>query len=232
MRAPVSVIIPTLNAASGLPACLGALGEGLEVGLIRELILTDGGSMDETAAIAEAAGAIWLAGSAGRGAQIARGVVASQGAWLLILHADTVLEAGWSRAVLDHIKSAPTKAGFGQLAFAARGAAPRLVAGWANLRARLFGLPYGDQALLVAAETLATAGGYPELPLMEDVALARALRGQLVPLGFTALTDAQKYETEGWVLRGGKNLWLLMRFFCGADPAALAQLYRRSDRSS
>ena len=152
MRAPVSVIIPTLNAASGLPACLGALGEGLEAGLIRELILTDGGSMDETAAIAEAAGAIWLAGSAGRGAQIARGVAASQGAWLLILHADTVLEAGWSRAVLDHIKSAPTKAGFGQLAFAARGAAPRFVAGWANLRARFFGLPYGDQALLVAAD--------------------------------------------------------------------------------
>ena len=104
MRAPVSVIIPTLNAASGLPACLGALGEGLEAGLIRELILTDGGSMDETAAIAGAAGAIWLAGSAGRGAQIARGVAASQGAWLLILHADTVLEAGWSKAMLDHIK--------------------------------------------------------------------------------------------------------------------------------
>ena len=138
-------------------ATLGALGEGLEAGLIRELILTDGGSTDETAAIAEAAGALWLIGSAGRGGQIARGVKAAQGDWLLILHADTVLEAGWSRALLDHITSAPTKAGYGQLAFAARGFAPRFVAGWANLRARLFGLPYGDQALLVAAETLAEA---------------------------------------------------------------------------
>ena len=232
MRAPVSVIIPTLNAAAGLPACLGALGEGLEAGLIRELILTDGGSHDETAAIAEAAGALWLTGAAGRGGQIARGVAASQGAWLLILHADTVLEAGWSRAMLEHITSTPSKAGYGRLAFAAGGAAPRFVAGWANLRARLFGLPYGDQALLVAAQTLANAGGYPPLPLMEDVALARALRGQLVPLGVIALTDAQKYETEGWVRRGARNLWLLLRFFCGADPAVLARLYRRSGRSS
>lgn len=232
MRAPVSVIIPTLHAAAGLPACLGALGEGLEAGLIRELILTDGGSTDETALIAAEAGALWLTGSAGRGGQIARGVKAAQGTWLLILHADTVLEAGWSHAVLDHMKNSPEQAGYGQLAFAARGFAPRFVAGWANLRSRLFGLPYGDQSMLISSERLAKAGGYPELPLMEDVALARALRGRLAPLALTALTDARKYEQSGWVRRGSQNLWLLLRFFCGADPAVLAQLYRRSDPSS
>ena len=232
MRAPISVIIPTLNAAAGLPACLGALGEGLEAGLIRELILTDGGSEDATAQIAEAAGAIWLTGAAGRGSQIARGVAQARGAWVLVLHADTVLETGWSHAVLAHIQGAPDKAGYGQLAFAAQGFAPRFVAGWANLRSRLFGLPYGDQGLLISSELLAAKGGYPPSPLMEDVALARALKGCLVPLGFSALTDAQKYERSGWMRRGAQNLLLLLRYLFGADPAALAQLYRRSDRSS
>ena len=232
MRAPVSVIIPTLNAADGLPATLGSLGEGLEAGLIRELIIADGGSQDATRTIAEAAGADWLTGPAGRGVQIAQGIAAAKGAWLLVLHADTVLEAGWSRPVLSHIANAPDKAGYGRLAFAARGFAPRFVAGWANLRARFLGLPYGDQALLISAELLANTGGYPSLPLMEDVALARALKGKLVPLGLTALTDARKYEKSGWMRRGSRNLWLLLRYFLGADPAALARLYQRSDRSS
>ena len=232
MRAPISVIIPTLNAAQGLPACLGALGEGLEAGLIRELILTDGGSRDETRLIGEVAGALWCTGAAGRGGQIARGVAAAKGAWLLVIHADTVLEAGWSRAVLAHLTAAPNKAGYGQLAFAARGFAPRFVAGWANLRSRLFGLPYGDQGLLVSAELLTEKGGFPPLPLMEDVALARALKGCLVPLGFTALTDAQKYERSGWMRRGAQNLLSLARYLLGADPALLAQQYRQSDRSS
>lgn len=228
MRAPLSVIIPVLNAEAGLPATLGALGDGLKAGLIRELILSDGGSGDGTRAIAEAAGATWIEGAAGRGGQIARGVAAARGDWLLVLHADTVLVEGWAEAVLAHISDHKQEAGYGQLAFAAEGLRPKLVAGWANLRARLFGLPYGDQAMLLPAALLAEIGGYPELPLMEDVALARALKGRLRPLSLKAITSAQRYETEGWFRRGAKNLSLLLRYLCGADPSRLERAYRRS----
>ena len=231
MRAPLSVIIPTLNAGACLPACLGSLGAGLEAGIIRELVISDGGSSDETCAIADAAGAALIEGGVGRGKQVAQGVDAAQGAWLLVLHADTVLEDGWAGAVQAHMAKGPNRAGYFKLRFDANGVGAWWVACWANLRAAIFGLPYGDQGLLVSAELLQEKGGYPSLPLMEDVALARALRGHLDALPAIARTSAGKYETEGWARRGAKNLWLLLRYFGGADPAKLAQRYRLSGRS-
>ncbi|APX89332.1 glycosyl transferase [Brevirhabdus pacifica] len=226
MRAPVSVILPTLNAAPTLPATLGALGEGLSAGLIREVILSDGGSGDATGTIAEQAGATFIKGPAGRGGQIARGVAAAGGDWFLVLHADSLLQPGWSRAVLDHLGTAPDCAGHFRLSFDADGAAPRLVAGWANLRARALGLPFGDQGLLLPRALLDRVGGYPEIPLMEDVSIARALRGHLRPLEAMIVTSAARYREEGWMRRGGRNLALQARYLAGADPARLARAYR------
>ena len=91
MPAQISVVVPTLNAEPALGACFGALMEGLEHGLIRELIVSDGGSDDATGAVAQAWGAEVLHGPASRGGQLQRGVGAARGDWLLILHADTVL---------------------------------------------------------------------------------------------------------------------------------------------
>lgn len=223
MRAPMSIIIPTLNVEKGLTATLASLMEGLEAGLIRELVVSDGGSTDGTLRIAEAAGAAVVSGSPGRGGQLARGVSASSGEWLLVVHADTIVEPGWSKIVADAI--AAGQAGYGRLAFRASGFAPRFVAGWANWRSRALGLPYGDQGLLVSRAQYESVGGYPDIPLMEDVALARALKGQLSPLGFTAHTGAERYLTGGWVRRGGRNLLTLARYLLGADPAKLAAAY-------
>ena len=225
MRAPVSIIIPTLNAGAGLPATLAHLAEGLQAGLIRELVISDGGSNDETCAVAEAAGALVVVGAPGRGGQLARGVAASGGEWLLVMHADTHLTPGWAEAVLTHLHDKPQAAGYFRLAFRARGLAPHLVAGWANLRARVLGLPYGDQGLLVSRALYDRAGGYPDIPLMEDVAMARALRGQLVQLSATALTSAERYQAQGWLRRGGQNLITLARYMAGSDPAILAKSY-------
>ena len=232
MRAPISVVIPTLNAAETLPMCLGSLGEGLEAGIIRELVISDGGSEDATREIAEAAGATLVEGRPGRGGQVARGIVASEGVWLLVLHADTVLARGWASAAQTHMTRGKAKAGHFMLRFDAIGLAARFVSGWANLRAKVFGLPYGDQALLVSAALLAEVGGYPDLPLMEDVALARQLKGKLAAMPAIARTSAEKYETKGWFRQGAKNLWLLARYYCGADPETLAQSYRQSGHSS
>lgn len=230
MRAPISVVIPTLNAESRLPACLSALGEGLNAGLLRELVISDGGSTDATLRIAEAAGAEVLRGPASRGGQLRRGCEGAQGEWLLILHADSVLLPGWTEAVLAMLTaagSAPATAGYFALTFDATGIAPRVVAGWANLRSRQFGLPYGDQALLIPRALYQEVGGYPDIPLMEDVALARALKGRLHPLGAWIETSAIKYRQQGWIRRGARNLWCLTRYLAGADPETLAQAYRR-----
>ncbi|WP_343079743.1 TIGR04283 family arsenosugar biosynthesis glycosyltransferase [Ostreiculturibacter nitratireducens] len=227
MRAPLSIIIPTLDAEADLPRCLSALGEGLTEGLIRELVISDGGSSDGTAAIADAAGALLVMGPRGRGGQLGRGAAVSSGEWLLFLHADTELQPGWATAVLSHMANTPNRAGWFRLRFRATGMAPRIVAGWANLRARVFGLPYGDQGLLVPVALYHEAGGFPDIPLMEDVALARRLRGRLSPLDAVAVTGAERYLAEGWFRRGGRNLVTLVRYLMGADPERLAQSYSR-----
>ncbi len=194
MRAPLSIIIPTLNAEAELPLALGALMEGLDAGLVRELVVSDGGSMDGTCAMAEAAGAEVVTGAAGRGGQMARGADAAHGAWLMFLGADTVLAAGWADAVQDHI-AAGQGAGYFRLRFRTRGIWPWFVAGWANLRARLFGLPCGDQGLLISRQLYDAVGGFKDIPLMQDVAMARALRGQLQVLPVVATTSATRYRS-------------------------------------
>ena len=225
MPAPLSVVIPTLNAAPGLPGAAAALIAGVEAGLIRELVVSDGGSEDATVEIASALGAKIVEGPPGRGGQLARGVAAAGGDWLLLLHADTELAPGWVAAAEAHIARHPERAGYFRLAFRAEGLAPRLVAGWANLRSRTFGLPYGDQGLLISRTLLAEVGGVPDLPLMEDVALARALKRRLRPLPAEARTSAERYERDGWLRRGAHNLGTLARYLTGADPAALAERY-------
>ncbi len=229
MRAPISVIIPTLNAAQSLPGCVAALMEGLNAGLIREVVVSDGGSSDRTLRIAAEIGAEVVTGPASRGGQLRRGCAAGQGEWLLILHADTQLDPDWSDVVMAHLASgAPA---YFRLAYGARGLGPRLVAGWANLRSRVFGLPYGDQGLLIRSDLLMQVGNYPDIPLMEDVALVRRLP-RLTALPVTARTSFARYAAEGWLRRGGRNLVLLLRYLCGADPHALAQAYRPSSRRS
>ncbi len=221
MRAPVSVVIPTLNAAASLPDCLASLVEGIEAGLIRELIISDGGSSDGTLALADAWGADIVEGAPSRGGQLRRGCAAAQGQWLLILHADSLLDQGWTLEARAQLQN--DGAAWFQLRFDRGG---RLVARWANLRARL-GLPYGDQGLLLPRTLYAQVGGYPDIPLMEDVAIVRALRGRLQGLDAQIETSADKYRRDGWFRRGGRNLWTLARYFAGVSPDQLARRYNR-----
>lgn len=223
MRAKLSVVIPTLNAADGLELSLPALAEGLGLGLIRELVISDGGSTDATLAIAEAAGAEVVQGPASRGGQLRRGAAAAKGEWLLFLHADTVLPTGWADCVIGHLPGG--RPAFFRLRFDTSSVPARIVAAWANMRARWFGLPYGDQALLVSRDAYDRSGGYPDIPLMEDVALVRRLEGRLVCLPLEVTTSAQKYRRDGWFRRGARNLSLLLRYLLGADPERLARRY-------
>lgn len=232
MPARLSIVIPTLNAASALPATADALLEGVSSGLVRELVISDGGSTDETRAVASELGAHWVEGPPGRGGQLRRGVEAATGDWLLLLHADTHPAPDWAKAVYEHMIARPDEAAFFRLRFRADGFAPRLVAGGANLRSRYLGLPYGDQGVLISRALLDAMGGVPDLPLMEDVALARALKGRLRPLGVHVTTSAERYETDGWVKRVMANLGTLLRYGLGADPARLKARYEKTRRDS
>jgi len=223
MRAPLSVIIPTLNAGADLPATLACLIEGLEMGLLRELIISDGGSDDATPAVARDFGAELVTGAPGRGGQLRRGARMAGGDWLLFLHADTHLSSGWAAEVNHHMRSSQM-AGYFRLRFRASGVQPAIIAAGGNARARL-GLPYGDQGLLISRTLYDQVGGYRDMALMEDVAMARALWGRLVLLNAEAATDPGRYQRTGWFRGSALNLWRLVRYLCGADPDKLARSY-------
>ncbi|WP_342212771.1 glycosyltransferase [Pukyongiella litopenaei] len=220
------MIIPTLDDERDLPTCLEALMEGLPVGLIRELIVTDGGSSDATRQMADEAGARVLVGTPSRGGQLRRAGQVARGRWLLVLDATTAPDPGWSEAVAAHVANSQSPACF-RLGFQGRGAAAALVAGWANLRTRLFGLPLGQQGLLVRRSDYDAAGGFPDQPRLEDVALVQALKrhgaGRPVLLAVAARAAVPPRLRKG----GLRNLWIQARCMFGADPERLAAAARR-----
>jgi rSAM/selenodomain-associated transferase 2 len=217
---PLTVIIPTLNAAATLPGCLAALEPG--AALIREVIIVDGGSTDATTGLAPHAS--WLRAPASRGGQLRAGAAAASTDYLLFLHADTRLSPNWPQAV-EAAMAAPGTAFYFAFRLASARRAARLLEGIVALRCRFLALPYGDQALLISRALLTEIGGIPDLPLMEDVALARRLAGRLLPLPAQALTSAARYERGGWLRRPLKNLFCLTLYICGVPPARIKRLY-------
>tara|TARA_R110000787_G_scaffold30150_4_gene81145 strand:+ start:1249 stop:1932 length:684 start_codon:yes stop_codon:yes gene_type:complete len=226
MPAPLSVIIPTLNAARDLPLCLESLMPGLESGLIREVIVSDGFSEDGTESLAEAAGATFLKAAKGRGRQLIAGADAARGDWLLFLHADTALSREWAERVSDHISQRPDNAAVFRLKYRSDDKGARWLESRANRRARWMGLPYGDQGLLISRKLYDQVGGFPDVRLMEDVMIVRAVGKQnLTFLDAEARTSAAKYERDGWRRRAWKNAWMLARFLLGVSPDKLAKEY-------
>ena len=234
----LSVIVPALDAAATLPATLAALEAAREGGLLREVLVVDGGSGDETVAVAERWGARVLKVAANRGAQLAAGGAAATGDWLLFLHADTRLGPGWvaaARAFMARAGSArpdSERPGSEERAAAFRlvlddsDPRARRVERLANWRGRALGLPYGDQGLLIARGFYQALGGHRPLPLMEDVALARRIgRRRIVILDAEAMTSAARYRKGGWWLRPLRNLALLGLYFLGVPPRLLRRLY-------
>jgi rSAM/selenodomain-associated transferase 2 len=224
----LSIIIPVRNGGPRLANCLAALVPGAVDGLLRQVIVVDGGSTDASVGLARDMGADVIETAPGRGRQLAAGVSAAKHEWLLLLHGDTVLEDRWVDAVHSHIRThGQDRAGWFRLAFDRGGQNARRVAALANWRAATFGLPYGDQALLVNRSLLTSVGGIAPLLLMEDVDLVRRIgRDRLLRLDAVAETSASKFEAGGWWFVPVRNLMLLGLFLCGISPQRLARLYR------
>ena len=222
--ATLSVVIPAFDVAAAIGAVLevvAAEGRGAEV------IVSDGGSNDGTAAIARGAGARVIEAPLGRGKQLAAGARAAGRGWLLFLHADTRLGPGWGEAAARFMADPANAARAAAFRFAlddGRRAARRLERIVA-LRNRWLGLPYGDQGLLIRREFYDRLGGFRPLPLMEDVDLVRRIgRRGLTMLDVEALTSASRYR-RGYLRRIARNTLCLALYFSGLPPRWIARLY-------
>lgn len=221
------LIIPTLNAAPALSRLLPTLQQAPVSGVW----VSDGGSADDTVAVAARHAARLLTGPAGRGPQLITGAEAALAAgadWLLFLHADSLLPVAWPALLTGHCRAFPDQAAAFALRFDDPHPLATVVAGAATLRSRWLGLPWGDQGLLISAALYRAIGGYRPLPLMEDVDLVRRIgrrRLRILPAALT--TGADRYRRDGWIRRPLKNAALLLRYALGTDPQTLADRYRR-----
>lgn len=211
----LSVVIPTLNAAASLPAALAAVAAADEV------VVADGCSSDGTRDLATRLGARVVTAPRGRGAQLAAGVAAANGEWLLLLHSDTRPAPGWRELVPP-----ADCAGYFRFALDSDDPRARRLERFVAWRCRALALPYGDQGLLIHRDLLHRVGGIRPLPLMEDVDLVRRLgRRRLVALDAAAVTSAEKWQRQGWHRRSLRNLTCLSLYFAGAPPRLIARLY-------
>lgn len=227
----ISVVIPTLNAEAVLGDTLSALIPAVVAGIVREVVIADGGSSDRTKRIADASGATLIESPPGRGHQLIAGAAATRGNWLLFLHADTLLDAGWEREAAQFIER--TELGRRSSSAAAfrftlddLGAMPRIVEAGVALRCAILKLPYGDQGLLMHRDLYRAIGGFRAMPLMEDVDIIRRLgRRRVAILRSRAITSAVRYRRDGYAMRIARNLSCLVLYSARAPLSLIVRLY-------
>ncbi len=224
-------IIPTYNASLPLSAVLSQLEEEAD-----RIIVSDCGSSDDTIACAVKHGAVIAAGAKGRGQQLALGAGwAGEADWLLFIHADNKLPSNWRKLVNRHIKRHPTSVGYFRYRADGKGLWPRIMEFGVVMRCQWWGLPYGDQGLLISRKAYDAVGGYPEQSLFEDVAIIEAIkakmgRDKLRPLtgflcGGEMRVDISRYAKKGIWTKGHENLALLRAYRRGENPETLNDMY-------
>lgn len=223
----ISVIVPTLNEARVLYRTLDSLAEIRRRG--HEIVLVDGGSMDATIDYARPHVDQIVFAKRGRARQMNAGAEQASGDVLLFLHADTCLPRLADVGVL--LELARTGRSWGRFDVSLTGLHPlfRIIERLMSLRSRVTAIATGDQAIFVDRRLFESVGGFPDIPLMEDVALSKVLRrrGRPVCLWHRVQTSSRRWEENG-IARTVLRMWYLRAAFAlGADPAALDRAYRR-----
>jgi rSAM/selenodomain-associated transferase 2 len=226
----LTIVLPVLNEAAIIVAALEALaplrGRGAEI------IVVDGGSRDGTPSLAEPLADRVIAAPRGRGAPMNAGAALGAGDMLLFLHADTTLPEGADRL----IGAALSRRAWGRFDVRIAGRHPLLaiVARMINLRSRATGIASGDQAIFVSRAAFLAVGGFPDLPLMEDIAISRRLKRLCRPfcIGTPVVTSGRRWEQNG-VYRTILLMWRLrLAYYLGVEPALLASRYSEVQRSA
>ena len=221
----ISIIIPVLNEANVIIAVLGRILNTQNV----EVIVVDGGSQDDTVAIAQALGVKVLSGPAvGRASQMNAGAAVATGEILLFLHADTHLPTNFDTLVCQALCSAQSIAGAFELRIDAKMWGLRLVEKVVNWRSRFLSMPYGDQAIFLKSAVFHEIGGFPNLPIMEDFELMRCLRskGHIAIVPASVLTSGRRWEKLGVVKTTLINQLIIVGYFLGVAPTQLIRWYR------
>ena len=221
----LSIIMPVLNEEAVLADALNSLAEFRRRGA--EVIVVDGGSCDRTVDLARTFADQVIIAPRGRAKQMNAGAAVAQGNVLLFLHADTRVPRNADRLIVDGLAQSERSWGRFDVRIAGRRPLLRLVEAMMNLRSRLTGIATGDQAMFVTGAAFTACGGYPDIALMEDVAISRKLKrlGPPLCLRMRAITSGRKWQHDG-VLRTIFLMWSLrLSFFFGADPSALARRY-------
>jgi rSAM/selenodomain-associated transferase 2/rSAM/selenodomain-associated transferase 1 len=225
LRPDISIIIPTLNEATTIPFTLARIPKNPSI----EVIVADGESHDGTQELAAAWGAKVLSSLQGRARQMNTGAGQAKGRFLLFLHADTLLPEGFADHIY-HILSRPENAaGAFQLKFDPPLPGLELIEKFANWRARVLQLPYGDQAIFLRADQFQTLRGFTEIPIMEDVDLIRRLgrQGRIVIAPVPVITSSRRWQDSGVWRTTFKNQVALAAFWTGISPNRLARWYHR-----
>jgi rSAM/selenodomain-associated transferase 2 len=226
----LSIIIPVLNEAEGLPDLLGRLVT--LCGYDSEVIVVDGGSEDGSRQAASRAGAQVICSKRGRARQMNAGAAVAQGDVLLFLHADTMLPPSATQAIETAIQRGGGTHeyvwGRFDVCITGRSSMLPVVARLMNWRSRFSGIATGDQAMFVTRRAFESVGGFPDQPLMEDVELSRRLRALSRPACLTdrVITSGRRWETHGvW-----RAIWLMWRlrwlYWRGVSAGELAKSYR------
>jgi rSAM/selenodomain-associated transferase 2/rSAM/selenodomain-associated transferase 1 len=219
----LSVIVPALDEAQQIPQTLAAATSP-----DAEIIVSDGGSTDRTAQIASSLGARVVAGRRGRAGQQNRGAAVARGEVLLFLHADTRLPCNYVHHVFEALMNRRTRLGAFRFAADIHTPAMRWIAFCTNLRAGWLNLPYGDQGLFLRHRDFAAVGGFPDVPIAEDLYLVRrmARKGRIAIAPAAVVTSARRWRRLGPMRTAMINTILAVGILAGVAPGRLAPLYR------
>ncbi|ADJ28697.1 TIGR04283 family arsenosugar biosynthesis glycosyltransferase [Nitrosococcus watsonii] len=224
----ISIIIPTLNEAREIIETLQPLQPLRTKG--HEVIIVDGGSSDQTVSLARPLVDYILVTQQSRGAQMNAGAKVAKGKLLLFLHADSRLPSDFESAICTGFSISQRKWGYFNVRLSGPSIWFRLIEWSMNRRSRLTGIATGDQALFMQRGVFETAGGFPEIPLMEDVELSRRLKRFSWPLclGLSVVSSSRYWEKRG-IVRTILLMWALrLAYFSGVKPERLVQIYYRT----